>query len=82
MRGIALSLAAVMSLGIGVAGDRATAADRAAHNRPAANPEVPPATSAVGRVWYGGTLPPIIVVATPPERAATRPAVSCPPVGG
>ena len=82
MRGIALSLAAVMSLGIAVAGGRAIAADRAAHGRPAAKPEVPPTASPAGRLWYGGTLAPIIVVASPPERAATRPARSCPPVGG
>ncbi|MGH7427851.1 MAG: hypothetical protein ACREJ4_05785 [Candidatus Methylomirabilaceae bacterium] len=82
MRGIALSIAAVMSLGIAIAGDMATAADRAAHKRPAANPEVPAATVPTGPVWYGGTLPPIIVVATPPERSATRSAVSCPPAGG
>ena len=82
MRGIALSLAAVLSTGIAVAGGRATAADRVAHNRPVANPEASPATSPAGRVWYGGTLQPIIVVATPPERSATRQAVSCPPVGG
>ena len=81
MRGIALSLAAVLSLGVAVAGGRATAADRAAHNRLVADPEAP-ATSSAGRVWYGGTLPPIIVVAAPPEKSATRQAVSCPPVGG
>lgn len=78
MRGIALSLAAVLSLGIAVAGGRATAVDRAA----VPDPEAPPATLPVGRVWYGGTLPPITVVATPPEKSATRQAVSCPPVGG
>ncbi len=82
MRGIALSLAAVMSLGVAVAGGRATAADRAAHGRPMANPEVPAAAAAAGRVWYGGELAPIIVVASPPERSGTRPARSCPPVGG
>jgi drug/metabolite transporter (DMT)-like permease len=82
MRGIVLSLAAVLSLGIAVAGGRATAADRAAHNRTVVNPEVPAATLPASRVWYGGTLPPIIVVATPPERSATRQAVSCQPVGG
>ena len=81
MRGIALSLAAVLCLGVAVAGGRATAADRAAHNRLVADPEAPSMSSA-GRVWYGGTLPPIIVVATPPEKSATRQAVSCPPVGG
>ena len=82
MRAIALSLAAVLSLGIAVAGGRATGADRAAHNRLVVDPEAPSATSQAGRVWYGGTLPPIIVVATPPEKSATRQAVSCPPVGG
>ena len=82
MRGIALSLAAVLSLGIAFAAARATTADRAAHNRLVADPEAPPATSPAGRVWYGGTLPPIIVVAAPPEQSATRQAVSCPPVGG
>jgi len=80
MRGIALSLAAVMSLGVAVAGGRATAADRAAHGRPVATPKVPAAAVPAGRVWYGGRLAPIIVVASPAERAATRQAGSCPPV--
>lgn len=82
MRGIALSLAAVLSLGVAVAGGRATVADRAAHGRPMANPEPPAAASSAGRVWYGGKLAPIIVVASPPERAAARTAGSCLPVGG
>ena len=76
MRGIALSLVTVMGLGIAVGG--AIAADR----RPVAKPEVPPAASPAGRLWYGGTLAPIIVVASPLERTATRPSRSCPPVGG
>lgn len=82
MRGITLSLAAVLSLGVAFAGARATTADRAAHNRLVADPEAAPATSPAGPVWYGGTLPPIIVVASPPENSATRRAVSCAPVGG
>jgi len=82
MRGIALSLAAVLSLGVAVAGGRATVADRAAHGRPMATPESPAAASPAGRVWYGGKLAPIVVVAFPPERAATRTAGSCLPVGG
>jgi hypothetical protein len=82
MRGIALSLAAVMSLGVAIAGGRATAADRAAHGRLVANPEVPATASPASRLWYGGKLAPIIVVASPLERAATRPAGKCLPVGG
>ena len=82
MRGIALSLVTVMGFGIAVAGGGAMAADRAAHGRPVAKPEVPPAASPAGRLWYGGTLAPIIVVASPLERAATRPARSCSSVGG
>jgi hypothetical protein len=85
MRGIVFSLATVMSVGIAVAGSRVIEADRASHGRPVTEPDAPSAVSPAGRLWYGGTLAPIIVVASPPVRAAARPAHaahSCPPVGG
>jgi hypothetical protein len=74
MRNIALSLGAVCSLGVMAVGGRAIAGDRTAHSHRVARVDaavVEPAGSTVDRVWYGGTLAPIVVVATAPD--APRP---------
>ena len=67
MRFLALSLGAVGSLGVVALGGRTIAADRTALARRApiaepaiAAPAVAPAVSAADRVWYGGTLAPIV----------------------
>lgn len=84
MRFLALSLGAVGSLGVVALGGRTIASDHAAHARrePTAAPTVTaPAASTADRVWYGGTLAPIVVVAEQPEHARARAARDC-PAGG
>ncbi len=84
MRTLAITLVAAGSLGVMALGGRAIAADRmprarlnaSADTALAANPAV-----AESRVWYGGTLPPIVVRATAPAgKVAQKPA--CPPSEG
>jgi len=80
MRFLALSLGAVGSLGVVALGGRTIAADRTALARaPIAAPAISaPAVSAADRVWYGGTLAPIVVVADGPESARAHAARDCP----
>jgi hypothetical protein len=82
MRGIVLSLAAVSGLGVALVGGRAIAAGRAGAAQPTtATALASPAAAAAGPVWYGGTLAPIVVVATaPPE--SSRHATQCDRAGG
>ena len=80
MRNIALSLGAVCSLGVMALGGRAIAGDRTAtsHRIPAADSGlVEPVEPSVDRVWYGGTLAPIVVVAASPESARAHRARDC-----
>lgn len=84
MRFLALSLGAVGSLGVVALGGRTIAADRTAHMRsaPTAAPAVAAAAApAADRVWYGGTLAPIVVVADVPEQARAHAARDCPARG-
>ena len=84
MRILALSLGAVGSLGVVALGGRTIAADRTDHARraPIVEPAVAtPVASAADRVWYGGTLAPIVVVADPPARAGAHAARDCPARG-
>jgi hypothetical protein len=84
MRSIALSLGAVCSLGVMALGGRAIAGDRTAHTQQVASTDsgfVEPAEMPVGRVWYGGTLAPINVVATSPEAPRAHRSRDCPPGG-
>lgn len=84
MRIMALSLGAVGSLGVVALGGRTIAADRAAHlSRAPIVEAAAPASDAgtVDRVWYGGTLAPIVVVADRPERSRLHTARDC-PTGG
>jgi hypothetical protein len=84
MRIMALSLGAVGSLGVVALGGRTIAADRAAHppRAPVVESAAPaPAAATVDRVWYGGTLAPIVVVADRPERTRLHAARDC-PAGG
>jgi hypothetical protein len=70
MRSIALSLGAVCSLGVMALGGRAIAGERTAHSHrvtPADAGLIQPAGASADRVWFGGTLAPIVVVATGPE---------------
>lgn len=84
MRFLALSLGAVGSLGVVALGGRTIAADRTALARRAPIAEsavAAPAVSAADRVWYGGTLAPIVVVADVPEHARAHAARDCPARG-
>lgn len=84
MRFLALSLGAVGSLGVVALGGRTIAADRTAQVRRAPMMEPAVAAAAVSaddRVWYGGTLAPIVVVAQAPEHARVRMVRDC-PAGG
>ena len=80
MRSIALSLGAVCSLGVMALGGRAIAGDRTAtsHRVPVADSGlVEPVGPTVDRVWYGGTLAPIVVVAASPESARAHRTRDC-----
>lgn len=84
MRFLALSLGAVGSLGVVALGGRTIVSDRAAHamRAPIVSPAAAaPAASDVDRVWYGGTLAPIVVVADSPERTPAHAARDCPAKG-
>lgn len=85
MRSIAISLVIVGSLGIMALGGRAIAADRNSSGRHAsrADSAAMVATSAAkSRVWYGGTLAPVVVEAvTPDPKLANRQKAPCPGVG-
>lgn len=81
MRMLALSLGAVGSLGVVALGGRTIVADRTAHSGRApivASAVAAPAESAADRVWYGGTLAPIVVVADPPAHAPAHAVRDCP----
>jgi hypothetical protein len=80
MNNIALSLGAVCSLGVMALGGRAIAGDRTARSHritPAESGLVEPAGPTVDRVWYGGTLAPIVVIAASPEAARAHRARDC-----
>lgn len=84
MRILALSLVAVGSLGVVALGGRTIAADRTADSRraPVVNTAAAaPAAATADRVWYGGTLSPIVVVAQRPEHARAHVTRDC-PTGG
>jgi len=71
MRGIALTIATVSSIGAVVLGDWAISAERADRLRRVDAAVM--AAAPADRLWYGGTLEPITVVARAPERAVARP---------
>lgn len=80
MNNIALSLGAVFSLGVMALGGRAIAGDRTARSHrmtPVDAGLVEPAGPTVDRVWYGGTLAPIVVVAAGPESVRTHRVRDC-----
>jgi hypothetical protein len=84
MRSIALSLGAACSLGAMALGGRAIAGDHTAHSyrvTPVDSGLIQPAGASTERVWYGGTLAPIVVVASGPEAPRAHRARDC-AVGG
>jgi hypothetical protein len=79
LRNVTLSLGAVGCLGVMVLGGRAIAEGRPAAEVPAVDSAAAsnaPATA--GRLWYGGTLAPIIVEVPAPlaKAASARPCAS------
>ncbi|HTH63576.1 MAG TPA: hypothetical protein VL563_02755 [Gemmatimonadales bacterium] len=82
MRTIAISLVAAGSLGLMALGGRAIASDRmprARHSAAADSAVDASATLAASRVWYGGTLAPIVVQATAPAAGTVAQQQACPP---
>lgn len=82
MRTIAISLVAAGSLGLMALGGRAIASDRMPRARdgaPADSAHFTTAAPAASRVWYGGTLAPIVVQATAPAVRKVAQKQACPP---
>lgn len=66
MRGLTLLIATILTLGYGFAAQAAMTADRAeTYRRVARTVETAKLTEDANRVWYGGTLAPVTVQATP-----------------
>lgn len=78
MRILAITLVAAGSLGVMALGGRAISADRmprARHGASADSAVEASASPAANRVWYGGTLTPIVVEAVAPaKKLAQKPA--------
>ena len=75
MRNTAISLVVVGILGAMALGGRGIAADRTGHLRsgaPADSITARASNAAMGRVWYGGTLAPIVVEAQAPDAKARQ----------
>lgn len=69
MRGTTILLAMGLTLGYGLAAHAAITADRAETVRRVMAPSPDARTD---RVWYGGTLPPVVVEAPAAEPVATK----------
>lgn len=83
MRTIAISLVAAGSLGLMALGGRAIAGDRMPRARHAAAADsaliaAGAARVAANRVWYGGTLQPVVVQAAAPGTGKVAPKQDCP----
>lgn len=79
MRTMSLSLVSILSLGVVLAGGRAIGGGRASHtaNTTANEATAKAASVAADRLWYGGTLAPIVVEGVAPVRLSTHSAASC-----
>jgi hypothetical protein len=81
MRTITISLVVVGSLGLMALGGRAIAADRmpgAPHRVAADSSVLASAAPVANRVWYGGTLAPILVQAAAPAGTRLAQKSDCP----
>ena len=81
MRTLRISLVVAGSLGLMALGGRAIGADRgpgARHRVAADSADLASAAPAASRVWYGGTLAPIVVQATAPAGARAAHKADCP----
>jgi hypothetical protein len=84
MHKLVLSLGAIGSLGVMALGGRAIEGDRAAHAPRVAHADAAPGrptASVTDRLWYGGTLAPIEVVAVRPDAVRSHRMRDC-PTGG
>ena len=84
MRSSVIPLVIVGSLGIMALGGRAIAADRNTSGRHASRADsaaMVATPAALGRVWYGGTLTPVIVQAVTPQAKAVKRKAACPRTG-
>lgn len=84
MRSIAIPLVIVGSLGIMALGGRAIAADRNTSGRHASRADsaaMVATPAAVGKIWYGGTLAPVIVQVVTPQAKAVKQRATCPRTG-
>ena len=79
MRTISLSLVAVLSLSIALAGGGAIAGERALHSRHLATEaeSAQPDPVPMDRLYYGGTLAPIVVEGMISVKVPTRAATTC-----
>jgi hypothetical protein len=69
MRGLTLLIATILTFGYGFAAQAAMSVSRAeTYRRVAAATENPSPTADANRVWYGGTLAPVIVEAPPLDK--------------
>lgn len=81
MRILAITLVVVGSLGAMALGGRAIATDRTPRARHSASPDSALGASAsatANRLWYGGTLAPIVVQATAPAAQQAARKADCP----
>lgn len=82
MRTMSLALVSILSLGVAVAGGRAIAGERATHSRaPARTESTPPELVPAGRLWYGGTLAPIVVEGVASVHVSTHASSTCSTAG-
>ena len=79
MRTISLALVSILSLGVALAGGRAIAGERASQSRnsPLKTESAHPSLVPTGRLWYGGTLAPILVEGVAPVGLATPASSTC-----
>jgi hypothetical protein len=79
MRTISLALVSILSLGVALAGGRAIAGERASHSRnsPLKTESAQPSLVPAGRLWYGGTLAPILVEGVAPVRLVAHTVSTC-----
>jgi len=84
MRGIAISLVIVGSLGIMALGGHAIAADRSSSGRHASRADsaaIVATPVALDRLYYGGTLAPVMVEAVAPVAKLAKNKAACPRQG-
>ena len=79
MRSMTLPVVTILSLSAALVGGRVIAAERASHPRLTASRVEAPKSAPVSaeRLWYGGTLAPIVIEVTAPARGSGHLGPSC-----